>query len=427
MSVWVSSVEGMGELIQLTTGKALEDLATERLEADICQLAGNIAAAECRFLTLVGEYDARGAYASWDMTSCAAWLGWKCQIAPGTAREHVRVARALRSLPVIRSEFAAGRVSYSKVRALSRIAEPDTEAGLAELTRSMTAGQLERFARAHRQVSENEKNKGLPDPEPRTRFSYRIDPETGELSFSGYLPADKAAVVLKAIRTALDTTTAEADTAQCESKERPEPYKVTTASLADALAEVAAAYLRAKIATADNADVYQVVIHTTPQILAGMPQDAGVPAGTSASTPTDVPAGTPASPLHPAEPGRCHLEDGDAIPAWRAQMLACTATLQVRLHDTDGQVLDIGRRSRKPTPGSAKPSANATATAASSPAAVTAAPTCTTSSTGPTAATPAPATCACCATATTPWSTSTATSSPATPTAPTPSPDPPTA
>jgi hypothetical protein len=63
----------------------IETLATERLEADICQLAGNIAAAECRFLILVGEYDARGGYASWDMPSCAAWLAWKCQLSPGTA------------------------------------------------------------------------------------------------------------------------------------------------------------------------------------------------------------------------------------------------------------------------------------------------------------------------------------------------------
>ena len=71
----------------------------------------------------------------------------------GTAREHVRVARALRDLPVIRAEFAAARLSYAKVRALTRIATPDTEAGLAEIAGPMTGNQLERFARAHRQVS----------------------------------------------------------------------------------------------------------------------------------------------------------------------------------------------------------------------------------------------------------------------------------
>src|SRR2546430_10091157 len=87
------------------------------------------------------------------MNSCAQWLSWKCQMSSGTAREHVRVARALRDLPVIRARFAAGRLSYAKVRALTRIATPATEAGLAELAGPMTANQLERFARAHRQVT----------------------------------------------------------------------------------------------------------------------------------------------------------------------------------------------------------------------------------------------------------------------------------
>src|SRR3989440_10135372 len=74
-------------------------------------------------------------------------------MSPGTAREHVRVAPALRDLPVIRARFAAGRLSYAKVRALTRIAVPATEAGLAELAGPMTANQLERVARAHPQVT----------------------------------------------------------------------------------------------------------------------------------------------------------------------------------------------------------------------------------------------------------------------------------
>src|ERR1700681_1750313 len=75
----------------------------ERLEAQICELAGHLAAATCRFLVLLGDFDARRGWTSWDMSSCAAWLSWKCQMTAGTAREHVRVARALRDLPVIRA------------------------------------------------------------------------------------------------------------------------------------------------------------------------------------------------------------------------------------------------------------------------------------------------------------------------------------
>ena len=103
----------------------------ERLEAQICELAGHPTAATCRFLVLLADFDARRGWASWEMNSCAQWLSWKCQLSSGTAREHVRVARALRDLPVIRGEFAAARLSYAKVRALTRIATPDTDRGLA--------------------------------------------------------------------------------------------------------------------------------------------------------------------------------------------------------------------------------------------------------------------------------------------------------
>ena len=125
----------------------------ERLEAQICELAGHLTAATCRFLVLLADFDARRGWASWDMTSCAAWLSWKCQMSSGAAREHVRVARALRDLPVIREQFAAARLSYAKVRALTRIATPGNERGLAEIAGPMTGNQLERFARAHRQVT----------------------------------------------------------------------------------------------------------------------------------------------------------------------------------------------------------------------------------------------------------------------------------
>src|SRR5690348_2310216 len=125
-----------------------------RLEERICELAAHLAAGTCRFLQLVAEFDERRGWACWDLPSCAAWLAWKCQVAPGTAREQVRVARALGDLPVICGQFAAGRMSYAKVRAITRIATPQTEAGLAEITGPMTAAQCERFVAAHRTASD---------------------------------------------------------------------------------------------------------------------------------------------------------------------------------------------------------------------------------------------------------------------------------
>ena len=170
-------------------------VSLEELESQICTLAGHLAAATCRFLVLLAEFDAREGWASWDMPSCAAWLSWKCQMSSGTAREHVRVARALRSLPVIRGGFAAGRLSYAKVRALTRIAIPDSDADLAEMAGPMTASQLERFARAHRTVT------ATMDEQARLarRLTWRLE-DDGSLSLSAHLPPEDGAAVLTALR-----------------------------------------------------------------------------------------------------------------------------------------------------------------------------------------------------------------------------------
>ena len=84
------------------TDPVADRASLEALETQICELAGHLAAATCRFLLLLAEFDARRGWASWDMSSCSAWLSWKCQLGSSTAREHVRVARALTGLPAIR-------------------------------------------------------------------------------------------------------------------------------------------------------------------------------------------------------------------------------------------------------------------------------------------------------------------------------------
>jgi 5-methylcytosine-specific restriction endonuclease McrA len=361
----------------------------ERLEAQICELAGHLTAATCRFLLLVGDFDARRGWASWDLPSCAAWLAWKCQIAPGTAREHVRVARALAALPVIRAAFAAGTMSYAKVRALTRIATPATDADLAQIAGPMTAGQLERFVRAHRQVSAADDQRARAA----RRFSWRWE-EYGSLALSIRLSAGDGAVVLQALRAAADDLEhphqpeAESATARTPvsgetasdpvgtppgeedvpTETPPSEQAEPAAGLADALVYIVGAFLAGKITTAGNADLYQVIVHVGPEALTvdpeperqaepeteppAEPQPAGVPAGTCAG---DVPGATrpvgsdrPAG--HPAHPRRCHLEDGPALSPTTAQRLACVATVSWMLHDHHGNLLDVGRRHRTPPP-----------------------------------------------------------------------------
>jgi uncharacterized protein DUF222/HNH endonuclease len=299
----------------------------EWLENQICELAGHLTATTAQFLTLLGDFDARSGWAEWDLPSCAAWLSWKCQLTSGTAREHVRVARALRTLPVISAEFAAGRMSFAKVRALTRIATPVTEAGLAELAGPMTASQLERFVRAHRQVS----RANAEDAITARRLTWREE-DDGSLSVSIKLPAADGAVVLQALRAAAG------DLEHPHDKEASDEAPPAAAGLADALVEIAGGYLAGKIATADNPDIYQVIVHADATVLAEPPASPEA-AGVSAETP-DV----------PAETRRSHIEDGPALSAATVQRLACEATMTWMLHDHDGNLLDVGRRHRRPPP-----------------------------------------------------------------------------
>ncbi len=262
----------------------------ERLEAQICELAGHLAAATCRFLVLLGDFDARRGWADWDMASCAVWLSWKCQMSPGTAREHVRVARALRDLPVIRGEFAAGRLSYAKARALTRIAAPDTEQGLAEIAAPMTASQLERFARAYRRASPAD------DAAARAgrRLVWRLE-EDGSLSGTFRLPPLEGAALLKALRAAAGDLEhphdAPGDQEHSREDAQPgvpaetlaagQPQAVTPPGLADALVLIAEAFLAAKVAAAGESDVYQVIVHVgTDAIAAPAPGTGETAAGT---------------------------------------------------------------------------------------------------------------------------------------------------
>jgi hypothetical protein len=354
-------------------------LPLEHLEARICELAGHLAAGTCRFLELVADFDARNGWASWQMPSCAAWLSWKCQLAPGTAREQVRVARALRDLPVTRGEFAAGRFSYAKVRALTRIATPDTERDLVEMATPMTAGQLERFARAHGQVSRGEQDGRRPAVRDR-KVTWRYD-ETG-ISLTIALPPAEGALVLQSLRAwvgDLDhphdphhghdeppSTREEmlrerdaADGIDWDADHRPwGRERVPGEDLADAIVGICGGYLSGRAAAADNPDNYQVIIHAGAAAITAEPEPA-IPRPQAARVSAETPSQAALAALketvpqlafpetHPAWPGRCHVEDGQAIDPAVLRMIACDATISAIVHDAAGNVLDVGRRSRK--------------------------------------------------------------------------------
>jgi Domain of unknown function (DUF222) len=142
-----------GEAIQMHDGPTPQSIADEEQRAHADALAGRICAAaaeaarsEYLLLELLGEFDAMNAIRYWrDFKSLAHWLSWCCSMTPGVAREHVRVAKALRRMPTIAGLFREARLSYSKVREVTRVVDVVDERRLAELALTATASQLARM------------------------------------------------------------------------------------------------------------------------------------------------------------------------------------------------------------------------------------------------------------------------------------------
>jgi len=170
------------------------ELPTEHLEHELCQLASDLTAAMARWITLVDEFDRREAWGKWGgVVSTAHWISWRCACSVRTARDHVRVARALRELPLTREAFARGALSYSKVRALTRVATPESEDFLLHQATYATASQLDHMLSAYRQSER-------PDPErygdPCLRWSWNRD---GSLRVEARLSSDDGRAFLDAL------------------------------------------------------------------------------------------------------------------------------------------------------------------------------------------------------------------------------------
>lgn len=178
-----------------------EDLTTERLEAEITHLAAQLAAGTCRFLLMVAELDRREAWKAWGARSCADWLSRQCGLALATARDQVRVAHALPALPATTAAFEQGELSYSKVRALARVATPDNEEELVDLARNATASQLDRVVSASVAAA-------APAADISAKRRLVVTEEDGFGVLRGRLTPEQHAIVVRALE-AVDNVSAE--------------------------------------------------------------------------------------------------------------------------------------------------------------------------------------------------------------------------
>ncbi len=218
----------------------VDQMPLEQLEREITELAAHINAATCRWLLLVGELDRREGWREWGCKSCAHWLSLRCGLGLTAARQQVRVARALSELPEITASFGRGELSYSQVRALTRVATPEIEAELLSVARHATGAQLEVLVGSYRGVLARELEK-VNDAH-RTRFLIYSHDDDGSLVISARLPAEEGALVLEALEAAgeeLRGPTPSASRAQTEENDSAESSPGPAATKADALVVMA--------------------------------------------------------------------------------------------------------------------------------------------------------------------------------------------
>ncbi len=348
-----------------------------RLGDDIAELSARIQAATYELLVLIRAFDEREGWEG--CQSCAHWLNWRTGLKLGAAREKVRVARALGALPLLSDAMQRGQISYSKVRALTRVATPANERRLLDFALCAPASYVERLARAWRRVDRAIEAADDQRRQTRRHLNTWVD-DDGMVVIRGRLSPEVGAVVRRALEAASDrlrTEVAAADAAETSTVQRQ----------ADALGLVAESALAADLDRGTAGDRYQVVLHVEAETLQA---DAAAPAShVSAETSRDAkarearvseetPPGAAAPATHVSAETSSHavgstgrgcpdaggrpvaatssarmaghaaLEDGDGlrVSAETSRRVACDSAVVVLQHTADGAILDVGRKTR---------------------------------------------------------------------------------
>jgi hypothetical protein len=281
----------------------------DQLGDEIAELSAHLEAATARLLDLIREFDARG---GWNVgfRSCAAWLGWRVGLDAGAARERVRVARALGTLPLLGQALACGELSYAKVRALTRVATPETEERLLAVGRAGTAAHVERIVRGWRRVDRKAEAREAARQHTSRALHVQQD-EDGMVTIRGRVAPEVGALLVQALAAAREAL-------HVDRRSQAESDPPTMAQQqADALALIAETALHHGIDPGAPGERYQVVVHVDAPVLASA--DEG---------------------------GQSLLEDGAHVSAETSRRLACDASRVIMQHASDGRVVEVAARTR---------------------------------------------------------------------------------
>ena len=289
----------------------------DRLGDEIAELSAHLDAATARLLDLIREFDARGGWNN-GFRSCADWLSYRVGLDPGAARERVRAARALGTLPLLAQALVRGELSDAKVRALTRVATPETEARLLAVGRAGTAAHIERIVRGWRRVDRRAEAREAARRHASRALHLHQD-EDGMVVVRGRLDPEVGALLMQALAAAREAlyqrARAEATATPPADPSGDPPTRAQ--QQADALALLAETALHHGLDPGAPGERYQVVVHVDAPTLAD-----------------------------PDQPGESVLEGGARVSAETSRRLACDASRVVMRHDDDGRVLEVGARTR---------------------------------------------------------------------------------
>ena len=292
----------------------------DRLGDEIAELSAHLDAATAKLLDLIREFDVRGGWNN-GFRSCAAWLSWRVGLDPGAARERVRTARALGTLPQLAEALGRGEISYAKVRAVTRVASPETEERLLAVAKAGTAAHVERIVRGWRCV--DRQAEALETQRRHTARALHVyHDDDGMVVVRGRLAPDVGALLTQALTAARENLYQQHRAANPAPLADPASETPTMAQQqADALALLAETALHHGIDPGTPGEHYQVVVHVDAPVLADADQ-----------------------------PGQSVLEDGTHVSAETSRRLACDASRVVMRHGADGRVVEVDTRTRTISP-----------------------------------------------------------------------------
>jgi hypothetical protein len=299
----------------------------DALGEEIATFAARIDVAEHALITRLRLFDEHDAWANAGFLSCAHWLSWRVGLGLKAAREKVRVARALATLPTVDELFSRGELSYSKVRAITRVATPESEQDFVDVAVHATAAQIERLTRSYQRSRELTDCPGEQRQSQR-RYVRRAETLGGMIRIEMQLPPEQAAVVWDAMLSASDglsDTAPASDASQASAEASASPVASTPVlandnetpeqQRADAIVNVARAYLKHRPRTLGSG--YELVVVTSKEQLE---HGSGGVGG--------------------------FLRDGTPVPLHAARMLACDSARIDVVVGEHGELLDVGRSTR---------------------------------------------------------------------------------